>query len=52
MAPAEVNPAAPPALSQIMMHLLEKEPDHRYETVALLDALHRDGLLTSSAAGC
>ena len=31
-APAEANPAVPVALSQIIMHLLEKEPDHRYQT--------------------
>jgi signal transduction histidine kinase len=30
--PAEVNPAVPGQLSQIIMHLLEKEPDHRYQT--------------------
>ena len=31
-APAELNPAVPASLSQIIMHLLEKEPDHRYQT--------------------
>jgi signal transduction histidine kinase len=30
--PAQVNPAVPGLLSQIIMHLLEKEPDHRYQT--------------------
>ena len=30
--PAEVNPQIPAALSAIIMHLLEKEPDHRYQT--------------------
>jgi signal transduction histidine kinase len=30
--PAEVNPAVPEPLSEIIMHLLEKEPDHRYQT--------------------
>jgi signal transduction histidine kinase len=30
--PAEVNPAVPGPLSAIIMHLLEKEPDHRYQT--------------------
>ncbi|MEJ3749267.1 diguanylate cyclase [Actinomycetes bacterium KLBMP 9797] len=30
--PAEVNPAVPAALSEIIMHLLEKEPDNRYQT--------------------
>ncbi|MDQ1515715.1 MAG: hypothetical protein QOE80_1545, partial [Actinomycetota bacterium] len=35
--PAEVNGAVPAALSEIIMHLLEKEPDNRYQTA--------DGLL-------
>ncbi|MEU7872587.1 AAA family ATPase [Dactylosporangium sp. NPDC049140] len=30
--PAEVNPAVPGPLSEIVMHLLEKEPDNRYQT--------------------
>ncbi|WP_432986301.1 AAA family ATPase [Dactylosporangium sp. CA-233914] len=30
--PAAVNPAVPPVLSEIIMHLLEKEPDRRYQT--------------------
>ena len=30
--PAEVNPAIPGPLSAIVMHLLEKEPDNRYQT--------------------
>ena len=30
--PAEVNPAIPGPLSGIIMHLLEKEPDNRYQT--------------------
>ncbi|WP_345516164.1 diguanylate cyclase [Phytohabitans houttuyneae] len=30
--PAEVNPAIPGSLSAIIMHLLEKEPDNRYQT--------------------
>ena len=30
--PAEVNPAVPEPLSEIIMHLLEKEPDNRYQT--------------------
>jgi serine/threonine protein kinase len=30
--PAEANPALPAPLSGIIMHLLEKEPDHRYQT--------------------
>ncbi|MCP2322249.1 diguanylate cyclase (GGDEF)-like protein [Hamadaea flava] len=32
VAPAQVNPAVPAELSQIIMHLLEKEPDRRYQT--------------------
>ena len=30
--PAEVNPAVPAPLSAVIMHLLEKEPDNRYQT--------------------
>src|SRR5580693_9745126 len=30
--PTQVNPAVPEPLSAIIMHLLEKEPDHRYQT--------------------
>jgi predicted ATPase/signal transduction histidine kinase len=30
--PAEVNRALPASLSEIIMHLLEKEPDNRYQT--------------------
>ncbi|WP_433296513.1 AAA family ATPase [Pseudonocardia sp. CA-142604] len=30
--PAKVNPAVPEPLSEIILHLLEKEPDHRYQT--------------------
>ena len=30
--PGQVNPAVPELLSDIIMHLLEKEPDHRYQT--------------------
>ncbi|WP_432978910.1 AAA family ATPase [Dactylosporangium sp. CA-233914] len=30
--PAQVNTAVPEPLSQIVMHLLEKEPDNRYQT--------------------
>ena len=32
MPPAQVNPAVPEPLSQIILHLLEKEPDNRYQT--------------------
>ncbi|GAA1282745.1 hypothetical protein GCM10009609_54210 [Pseudonocardia aurantiaca] len=32
VAPAQVNPALPGLLSEVVMHLLEKEPDHRYQT--------------------
>ena len=32
VAPAEANPAIPEALSEIVMHLLEKEPDSRYQS--------------------
>jgi diguanylate cyclase (GGDEF)-like protein len=30
--PAEVNPTVPAGLSAVIMHLLEKEPDNRYQT--------------------
>jgi signal transduction histidine kinase len=30
--PAQMNPAVPTLLSEIIMHLLEKEPDSRYQT--------------------
>nr|WP_296075636.1 AAA family ATPase [uncultured Actinoplanes sp.] len=30
--PAELNPALPATLSEIILHLLEKEPDNRYQT--------------------
>ncbi|WP_344407372.1 ATP-binding protein, partial [Dactylosporangium fulvum] len=30
--PAQVNPAVPRPLSDVIMHLLEKEPDDRYQT--------------------
>lgn len=30
--PAEVNPAVPGPLSEIILHLLKKEPDNRYQT--------------------
>ncbi|WP_445187682.1 AAA family ATPase [Pseudonocardia sp. Cha107L01] len=30
--PAELNPAVPAPLSTIILHLLEKEPDHRYQS--------------------
>jgi signal transduction histidine kinase len=30
--PAQVNPAVPVALSEIIIHLLEKEPDNRYQS--------------------
>jgi signal transduction histidine kinase len=30
--PAQLNPALPRPLSEIVMRLLEKEPDHRYQT--------------------
>ena len=30
--PSEANPAVPAPLSEVIMHLLEKEPDNRYQT--------------------
>jgi signal transduction histidine kinase len=32
VAPGEANPAVPAALSDVILHLLEKEPDHRYQS--------------------
>jgi hypothetical protein len=37
--PANVNPAVPATFSEIVMHLLEKEPDNRYQSA---DGLVRD----------
>ncbi|WP_432841367.1 AAA family ATPase [Dactylosporangium sp. CA-092794] len=40
--PAQVNPAVPVPLSEIVMHLLEKEPDDRYQSAdGLLHDLRR-----------
>src|SRR5918999_1129487 len=40
--PAQLNPALPAPLSEIILHLLEKEPDHRYQTAeGLLHDLER-----------
>src|SRR4051812_34493678 len=40
--PAQVNPALPMFLSEIVLHLLEKEPDRRYQTAdGLLHDLER-----------
>ena len=47
-APAEVNREVPPGLSAIIMHLLEKEPDNRYQSA---DGLAHDlSLLCDGAA--
>ncbi|MBL7498912.1 diguanylate cyclase [Frankia sp. CNm7] len=47
--PAAVNPAVPAGLSRIIMHLLEKEPDGRYQSadglVRDLSRLRREGTL-------
>ncbi len=52
--PTQVNPAVPVFLSEIIMHLLEKEPDHRYQTaegvVYDLERL-RDARTRPAAAG-
>ena len=39
VAPTELNPAVPVGLSAIIMHLLEKEPDNRYQSA---DGLFHD----------
>ncbi|HVQ91576.1 MAG TPA: AAA family ATPase, partial [Mycobacteriales bacterium] len=52
-APAEVNPAVPPMLSAIIMRLLEKEPDRRYQSADGLGhdlARLRDGLASGDVA--
>ena len=36
--PDRANPALPSALSQVIMHLLEKDPDHRYQSAEGLAA--------------
>ena len=42
VAPAQRNPELPVPLSEILLHLLEKEPDHRYQTAeGLLHDLQR-----------
>ena len=46
--PAQVNPAVPAAVSEIVMHLLEKEPENRYQSA---DGLVRDLEAVRSAAG-
>ncbi|MEV4414515.1 diguanylate cyclase [Catellatospora sp. NPDC049609] len=45
--PAKVNPDVPVALSDVIMHLLEKEPDKRYQTA---DGLAHDLALLRDAA--
>ena len=51
--PADVNPAVPVALSEIIMHLLEKEPDNRYQTAegVIHDLKRRWDAPTDPAAG-
>ena len=52
--PTQVNPAVPAPLSEIIMHLLEKEPDNRYQTAdGLVYDLERvrEALADPGAAG-
>src|SRR3954454_17641634 len=50
--PAQVNPAVPVFLSEIVLHLLEKEPDRRYQTAeGLLFDLQRLRADGAQAAG-
>ena len=46
--PDEVNRSVPAALSQVIMHLLEKDPDHRYQSA---DGLAHDLERVREAAG-
>ncbi|MCK9903579.1 diguanylate cyclase [Frankia sp. Cpl3] len=46
--PSAVNPAVPTGLSAVIMHLLEKEPDDRYQTA---DGLAYDLALVRRGAG-
>ncbi|MEV6896493.1 AAA family ATPase [Amycolatopsis sp. NPDC051372] len=47
--PVEVNPALPSPLSEIILHLLEKEPDNRYQTAeGVIEDLER---LRDASAG-
>src|SRR3954470_15628615 len=49
--PAEVNPAVPAPLSAIILHLLEKEPDRRYQSAeALVSDLERLGRVQTGPA--
>ena len=52
-APVELNPGVPETLSAIIMHLLEKEPDHRYQTAegVLYDLERLRDAPTAAAAG-
>jgi hypothetical protein len=54
-APAEVNPGVPAPLSAIILHLLEKEPDHRYQSadglVYDLERVRRDPAAVAIAVG-
>jgi signal transduction histidine kinase len=57
--PTEVNPTIPVPLSQVIMHLLEKDPDNRYQTAdgllydleLLRDAAARPGAAAVFRAG-
>ena len=53
--PNEINPAVPQALSAIIMHLLEKEPDDRYQSangvIHDLVQLRELGVSTTAAPG-
>src|SRR4051794_16304392 len=50
--PAAINPAVPPRISGIVMHLLEKEPDKRYQTAdgVLYDLTAATAATTADAA--
>ena len=52
--PAEANQALPAPLSEIIMHLLEKEPDNRYQTAdgLIYDLERLRGAQAHPASGC
>jgi hypothetical protein len=44
--PREINPNIPEAIEAVLMKALAKDPDHRFTSVAMLDAAFQDALTT------